>query len=360
VNALAMSGKGYISARGGFGGNSQFPGGGGGGGVVSLFNYQESFQMYSFTGYVDVNGGNAGVIPAPQADSFSLETSLDGGDAQHPYAAAVARNLRLADARFASNSISPATAGKSGVAFLPVCKAGYGNDADTGAICEECPVGTYSLGDSSGPCLQCTNAPTHSHYLDAGETDPDCPYACDAGYVTNHCYNQFQNFIYAIMGVPAFAGMCVGIFLVLMGPLTYQRLKRKYGWFSEESYMKAKKKKREMFGLDFFARNQDADDDSIFDTSHGKGDKMIKMQKFTTENPVLRAMSSDPSRMSTESEASSTRIRPLRNKMFAERRREHRMNDQDLIFHAYRINLLGSNHPLQSKGTFTCSFSTDF
>jgi hypothetical protein len=134
-----------------------------------------------------------------------------------------------------------------------------------------------------------------------------------------------------------------------MGPLTYQRLKRKYGWFSEESYMKAKKKKRDIFGLDFFARNQD-DDDDIFDTSEGKGDKMIKMQKFTTENPVLRAISSDPSRMSTESEASSTRIRPLRNKMFAERRREHRMNDQDLVFHAYRINLLGSNHPLQYKG----------
>jgi hypothetical protein len=306
--------------------------------------------LYSFTGYVDVNGGEAGRVPSSQGDSFGLATSLDGGDFRSSDGTAASRNLRLVEDRFSAFSSSPATAGKPGVSFLPVCKAGFGNDANTGAICEVCPTGTYSLGDSSGPCLPCTNAPTHSYYLDPEQTGPDCPYACDAGYVTNHCYNQFQNFIFVIMGVPAFAGMCVGIFLVLMGPLTYQRLKRKYDWFSEESYMKAKKKKRDIFGLDFFARNQDGDDDDIFDTSQGKGDRMIKMQQFTTENPVLRAVSSDPSRMSTESEATSTRIRTLRNKVFAERRREHRLNDQDMIFHAYRVNLLGSNHPLQYKG----------
>ena len=45
-----------------------------------------------------------------------------------------------------------------------------------------------------------------------------------------------------------------------------------------------------------------------------------------------------------------TKIRILRNKMFAERRREHRMNDQDLVFHAYRINLLGNNNPWSLRG----------
>jgi hypothetical protein len=280
-----------------------------------------------------------------------VETSVDGSDGSLGVGSGTSlltRRLRYGGLMPMDDVPSPATPGEAGKAFLPVCPAGTGNDPVTGAVCQTCPTGYYSLGDSSGACLQCTNAPTHSHYLDSGQTTADCPYACDSGYATNHCYNQIQNFIYNIMGVPAFAGMCVGIFLVLMGPLTYQRLKRKYGWFDDEF-----KQKRDIFGLDFFARNRD-DDDEMLDTSEGKGNKMIRMQKFKTENPIVGA-STDAGRMSLDSQISSTRIRALRNQVFAERRREHRMNDQDLIFHAHRVNLLGSNHPLQSRGM--CPFS---
>jgi hypothetical protein len=361
VNTLAMFGKGNISARGGAGGGGLYPGGGGGGGVVSLSNYLHTFERFSYTGYVNVKGGAAGAQVTPSVAMLAAQDTEDVLDSPEVYlswqqsdmtgVALTSPDHRRSLRSYLSpyDDISPATAGADGKSFLPTCQAGTGNDPKTGAVCEACPTGTYSLGGSSDACLKCTNAPTHSHYLDTGGTSPDCPYACDAGYATKHCYNQVQNFIYNIMGVPAFAGMCVGIFLMLMVPLTYQRLKRKYGWFSDDEF--SKKKKRDIFGLDFFARNHDDDDDDIFDTSQGKGDKMIKMQKFKTENPIMQNTSTDLGRLSTDSQAQSTRIRTLRNQMFAERRREHRMNDQDLVFHAHRVNLQGSNHPFKSRGT---------
>ena len=346
INALGMSGAGYISAKGGVGGSYQYAGGGGGGGAVSLYSSVQNFETYTFTGYVNVKGGAAG---AGGLSSTSTSTSPFSA-AIYAIAPSVARSLGMNDppAAISYAAGSPATSGGDGVKFLPQCQPGYGNNPTTGAICEICPVGTYSLGQNSGPCTVCNNAPTHSHYLESGCTSANCPYACDAGYATNHCYNQIQNLIYNRMGVPAFAGMCVGIFLLLMVPLTYQRLKRKYDWFSEDKYKKQKNKKRDLFGIDIFARNSfDDDDDVILDKSTGKHEKHIKMQNFTTtENPVLiTTMNRDSGNIENI-----TKIRILRNKMFAERRREHRMNDQDLVFHAYRINLLGNNNPWSLRG----------
>lgn len=343
VDVVTMTGLGRISAFGGAGGNGPYPGGGGGGGVVALFNTKNTLKDYNFKGYVDVNGGAAGVIP-PTADP----TFVPGADGTIQIATSSAlRSSYQFDPWSPYGGPSQATAGQKGKTFLPTCEAGYGNDAVTGAICEPCPVGTYSLGDTSDPCTTCDNAPLHSHYIDNTWKTDQCPYACDSGYATEHCYNQIQNFVYNVMGVPAFAGMCVGIFLILILPLGYTRLKRRYGWFT---YFDAKKqKRRDMFGIDFFARNSDDDDSIMMDTSGGKGEVAIKMQKFTTENPVHRSASADTNQAIRDSEISSS-IRTLRNNLFAERRREHRMNDQDLVFHAYRVNLFGSNHPMRAKG----------
>lgn len=346
INSLAMSGQGHISATGGDGGSGLYPGGGGGGGVVSLFNAIGSYQDYSFSGFVNVDGGSAGIV----LSSSSVYTS----EAEYPFSSAddfyyynasafAAPNLRKSVAA----GPSPAQDGVAGQKFLPVCKAGTGNQV-TGAICETCPAGTYSLGKSTGPCTECTNAPKHSAYTGTGGTSPTCPYVCDASYVTEHCYNQIQNFIYTKMGIPAFASMCVGVFLLLMLPLTYTRLKRRYGWFT---YMDKKtKKRRDVFGFDFFSH--DDDDTFMFESQHAKGEStVIKMQTFTTENPVFKSNAGDDGDRDSTDSTAGTRIRALRNKMFAERRREHRMNDQDLVFHAYRVNLFGTNHPFQSRGT---------
>eukprot|EP01032_Pedospumella_encystans_P009033 gene9033-10667_t len=340
INALEMSGQGRITATGGSGGTGFFPGGGGGGGVVSLFNAINSYQLYSFTGFVNVEGGIAGITPSSSnVYETSVEVSYD--NSIYGYSPAT-RNLRNV---YANNDPTPAQPGQPGQKYLPTCKAGTGNQV-SGAICETCPVGTYSTGLSTGPCQKCTNAPSHADYIGTGATTPDCDYECESSYVTEHCYNQVQNFIYNVVGVPAFACMCVGVFLLLMVPLGYTRLKRRYGYFT---YLDKKtQKRRDVFGFDFF--NSDHDDDNfMFESQHNKDrSTIIKMETFTTNNPVLKA--STDNRDSTDSAAASTRIRALRNKMFAERRREHRMTDQDLVFHAYRINLFGSNHPFQSRG----------
>lgn len=352
IDAFKMSGEGRISASGGSGGDGTAPGGGGGGGVVALFNYLNTFTDYTFKGFVDVNGGSQGFFSSDAAD-VSYASAADGypevfvgrGRSENPR-----QLLRSSVNQLATwtpeGGPSQATPGEKGKTFLPTCKPGYGNDAVTGAVCEPCPTGTYGPGYTSDPCLECTNAPLHSHYTETSWETPECPYACDSGYATEHCYNQIQNFIYNVMGVPAFAGMCVGIFLILILPLGYTRLKRRYGWFT---YFDTKKqKRRDMFGIDFFARS--SADDYDMDASGGKGEVAIKMQKFTAENPVLRSASADTNQIVRDSDVSSS-IRTLRNNLFAERRREHRMNDQDLVFHAYRVNLFGSNHPLRSKGT---------
>lgn len=340
INSLIMSGRGRITATGGNGGPGLYPGGGGGGGVVSLFNAIHSYQLYTFTGFVNVEGG--AVYPSASPNVYEISIDASCGSKTYGYSAAP-RNLR---STYATDP-TPAQPGQPGQKFLPVCKAGTGNQV-SGAICETCPIGTYSEGLSTGPCLACTNAPKHAYYTETGSTNPDCKYECESSYVTEHCYNQVQNFIYSVVGVPGFACMCVGVFLLLMVPLGYTRLKRRYGYFT---YLDKKtQKRRDVFGFDFF--NND-DDNFMFESQHNKDrSTIIKMETFTTENPVLKASTDDAGRYSTDSTSASTRIRALRNKMFAERRREHRMTDQDLVFHAYRINLFGSNHPFQSRGIF--------
>ena len=292
IYAVAFGGRGVVSANGGSGGISlSAPGGGGGGGFVYINNSKNTdgiYNTYTFQGPIIALGGMAGG--------------------------------------------SLASSGLQGFIQLPDCAAGYGNDPSTGAICTKCPEGYYNSGVDDGPCLKCSNAPVHSYYFASGWTTKNCPYDCDPGYTTDNCYNQFQKFIYSTLGLGGVAGVAVGILTLILAPLIYYRLKRSYGWGDS--------KNKE--GGDFFKRV------IFFDIGFGGDDANTKAQRqhrhddgrfHDTENPMFSGKN-----MLAE-DVTKNYIRTLVAKPGDEMRREHRMADPDMIFHACRIYLDGSNHP---------------
>ncbi|KAJ1393457.1 hypothetical protein B484DRAFT_439334, partial [Ochromonadaceae sp. CCMP2298] len=213
-------------------------------------------------------------------------------------------------------SSSPATAGSAGVTYLPVCPAGYGNNVAAGSVCNICRIGTYSVGNSAGECISCTNAPEHSYYIDTGETSAQCLFQCDDSFVTVHCYNQIQNFIYNVLGVGGTTGLLVALFVAILGPLIYFRLKRAYGWYDDD-------KRTDIFGGLFM---------------HDE----TPLEKRPVASPTINPLSPSISEPHPESQ----RIRQPKRLQ----RQEHRLLDQDLIFHSCRINLLGANHPWMMHG----------
>jgi hypothetical protein len=394
IDTVYFTGSGYITARGGAGGRGEYPGGGGGGGAVALINYKRMDATFVFNGFVLVDGGRAGVLTSAAAarwDQQLVESSvpwnaslvqqqrhlrsgangaIGGVNIYSSYSSSPIAGVNgFAVNPFSHGSLfsndddgsSPdATDGGAGITSLPVCLPGYGNDIETGQICAICPVGTYNEGLSSEPCQNCENKPLHAYYTELGETTSSCEYTCDQGYQTTHCYSQFQYFIFVTLGVTYFSILCVGFFFIVMAPLTYTRLKRKYDWFSKDDVQQSGLKK--IFG-DFFL-GHDNDDDVFFETDKATGRTSIQMKNFSSHNPLAGAGGDSPKQNKNGndydgdfnggdgrySDSYGSRIRTLRSKFFVDRRKEHRMLDQDLVFHAYRVNLMGSNHPWKSYG----------
>lgn len=111
------------------------------------------------------------------------------------------------------------------------CAAGTGPLNTTTGSCPLCPAGTYSLGASQGSCLICTNAPANSFYVGSGNTNSDCAYECDIGYITEMCLDQFDYFF------PYFGGLIntavvFGVFSILsFVPRRWMMYAEKFGWW---------------------------------------------------------------------------------------------------------------------------------
>ena len=195
--------------------------------------------------------------------------------------------------------------GQNGVKSLPSCDSGYGNNEATGSICQICIQGYYSKGGSSSVCDVCRNAPAHSSYTHTGEKNSDCAFICDTGYTTTSCYTPLQYFFLKTVGVDGLIGLAIAFFVLVLAPLIYYRYKLKYEWsgIREEVNIYLFNKKRE---------NQKMNDDGIDEPN---------------------------------------RIRSMKNRLYAkEQRKEYQLVDSDLVYHACRVNLLGTNHPFQSSG----------
>jgi len=196
--------------------------------------------------------------------------------------------------------------GDDGVESLPSCQAGYGNNFDTGSICQECGFGYFGTGGKNSVCDTCTNAPAHSKYTSKGETNNKCEYKCNTGYTTTNCYTPLEYFVFRTVGYRGLIGLSIAFFVLVLAPLIYYRYKKKYEWSGL----------REEITIYFFNKkriNEKMEDDSITDES--------------------------------------SRIRSMKTRLYArEQRKEYQILDSDLIYHACRVNLLGTNHPFQSSG----------
>jgi hypothetical protein len=84
-------------------------------------------------------------------------------------------------------------------------------------------------------------------------------------------------------------------------------------------------------------------------TGVGRQNEVSIDSMFSTENPMFHHTST-ANDFDEKGEAKWMRIRHITHKGGKDGRREIRMVDQDMIFHAYRINLMGSNEPFSSRG----------
>jgi hypothetical protein len=308
-----INGLGYVLASGGNGGNGMNPGGGGGGGYVVMTTYSAVRQdsSLSFDGLISTAGGLPGQVVALGAGAGNF----------------------------------PAASGSPGVTDLPDCAPGYGNAASQGRICVPCEVGYYSTG-GDGPCLVCSNKPPHAIYIENEWYNSLCPYQCQNGYTTSSCYDPFQEFLYDKIGLSGFVGSCVGFFALILIPLAFYRYKKYYDWGEKE------KRNIDIFGKAFF---YDTYDDGMGGRSGRQGTGVGRQNEvsidsmFSAENPMFHHTST-ANDFNEKGEAKWMRIRQITHKGGKDGRREIRMVDQDMIFHAYRINLMGSNEPFSSRG----------
>jgi hypothetical protein len=306
INAGSLMGAGTMLSMGGNGGGGSYPGGGGGGGVVTLFNPSGDYvsgtsQTFGFAGTINSEGGTA---------------------------------------------MSGAQGGSTGTVSLPVCPAGYGNSATSGGVClapcsmcTQCLAGYYNTGGNSNPCMQCTNAPLHSYYSTSGSTSSNCPYDCQTSYSTLQCYSYFDNFLYNQITVGGFSALLIGIFMLLVVPLSYYRLKFRYGWFQ------SKKKKKDHF-FDFFFKENVPD---IFGIQDEVGSK--RLPNDVASGVVTRNNPISVLREGTKETSPESNIRSIPATLnIVELRKAYRLSDQDMQFHACRVNLLGSNSPFGYRG----------
>jgi hypothetical protein len=333
-----FKGSGYISAIGGAGGKGKTPGGGGGGGYIQLSSSGTNYDEFTFLGYVNYTGGQAGITATSDTLPYSNPLTWNG--------------------EFMTNNIqiesNEASAGSYGIISLPVCDPGTGNDPTTGDICYLCPVGTYSgmcSLEQSKPnscigsypysaCSPCQNDISHAHFTESGVSTSNCPYECDEGYSTDKCYNQFQKFFYDTLGVGGVAGLLIGLFAFILIPLFAYRIKKYRDFEKEFNLMRG--------GTDFLKTTTITDVGIGFhEDSKMPGGGNKKNENFS-ENPMV--VGQHKNGLLIYDDSKSFGIRKLQPKYGQELRREHRIVDQDLMYHAARVNFLGTNHPFISEG----------
>jgi hypothetical protein len=302
INAGSMYGRGVISATGGIPVGSS-AGGAGGGGVVFLGNYQGKNEgiNYDFYGPIDSNGGLA--------------------------------------------NTGQANAGSNGIISYPLCPVGYGsvNQATSdGNFCEVCPTGYYSSSSSNDPCSLCTNAPSTGTYTKSAWTTSDCPYSCETGYVTNDCVTPFQNIINTRLGgFFGFSGMIAGGLALLIAPLLYYRMQRKYGWHDSADKL--------IFGVRLPRVPW------VVRDANGKLKikmvYLIKPKSVSTVSEVeikdVESLNIADRKLRLMQKSQEQRINAT---TFNDIRTAYRLSDSDAPTHACRVYLLGSNHPFQSYG----------
>jgi hypothetical protein len=372
INSLSMSGRGYISVSGGSGGAGLYPGGGGGGGVLTIFNTQNYYLSYNYVGVVSASGGQAGHPLLKTTDLYGGETDsgLRGSLRLETSSQLTGWGVEGADD---DQAPSPAQPGSQGVLNLPKCPPGYGNDVDAGTVCGLCPVGTYAPGDGKNTCYTCHNKPKHSNYDENGWTNSNCPYECASGYSTKDCYTPFQNFVFNTLGTVGLSLCAVGLFAIILLPMVYYRYKKEYGWFQDEGKF-ASPADTFMHVDDFrgydkrgwrFSRDRErAASNSAAgtvpgrDAAHTVGNPLAPEDHLAGE---LSEVSADASKASSGLEASSQSTGMNLPKAFRrvnmDLRLRFRLVDPDLVTHACRVNLLGSNHPDESRGMNQCQCS---
>lgn len=364
INALAMSGRGYITVWGGGGGNGQYPGGGGGGGVLTMFNPQDYYLEYNYVGVVSALGGPPGhfvLFDPAMSDGSSDPAYMAVGESRILQAIPPNANYYIrGTADQSSQEIAPldddpAISGQEGVLNLPTCPPGYGNGVSTGTVCGLCPVGTYGPGDGYNICYACTNRPKHSQYTDAGVKDDDCPYECNSGYSTVDCYTPFQNFLFHTLGVVGLTLSAAGIFALIFMPLLYLRYKKEYSWY--EDHRKIVLPTDAFTHVDEFRNN---------DRKHRSGRKSSLDESFadySVDNPLSADHGGEASEVSDEhskvgslggasQSTTGTSLPKAFQRMNRDLRLRFRMGDSDLPQHACRINFLGSNHPDELRGAY--------
>jgi hypothetical protein len=340
LSTSSFKGNGFITAAGGVGGSCPTPGGGGGGGTIKIQNIDNDYAEFTFSGPILSGGGAPGqsvvnmISYSPDASGKMQQQQEEEEEEEERYESQSMvsttgySSIKLAD-------VVQAQGGAPGVINMPVCPAGTGNNPSLGQICVECEVGYYSVGTSSGSCIRCNNAPTHSTYTDSGWKDSDCPFQCNSGYSTDKCLNQLQIFIYSTLTIPGLAGCLIGLFALILLPLLYYRNKKYSDW-----------EKGRDTKTDFFKKVMFLD---VGDEGNNK--TTTNTDSFMVENP-LNASRKKYLEDYLENGVKHMQIRKLAVKRGKELRREHRMVDQDMIFHACRINLLGQNHPSYTRGKF--------
>jgi hypothetical protein len=349
INARNLYGDGTLLAQGGAGGSGLSPGGGGGGGYIQIYNAQNDYSGYvNFQGEFAVPGGAAGV------ESLAMQV----GEAESSQSTAelfLGNYVKLVMSGKSSGWRSPlrvlsttsATGGSAGAFALPDCTPGYGNSQTTGQLCQQCVVGFYGIGNSSDPCFKCTNAPTHSTYTTSGWTNSDCPFVCDTGRTTLNCYTPVQNFIFNVLTLAGLGACIAGFFVLVIAPLLFYRLRDKYGWFEN--------KQMDMLG-DVFKKANLLDlgfgDDSVINAK-----RIVSTRKGSDGRLVMRENPVRPGGKSAKSGGiQDIQMKVMHARTLKDLRRVLRLADQDLPFHACRVNLLGSNHPWSSQGVHYLSF----
>lgn len=323
-----IMGDGYVLANGAAGGSGLSPGGGGGGGEVVLETFH-TLKASDFSGLISSSGGPPGVL-------LLLEENVHVHNSQSQRASKKSVGVQA--------GAIMASAGQSGVVTLPNCAPGYGNLASEGLLCAPCAIGTYSVG-GNGPCLMCTNRPEHAVYTQEKCTTSICPYECDSGYTTNQCYDPFQEFLYDQIGFGGFIGSCLAFFAVILIPLVYYRYKKYSDWGDKD------KGHLDLFGKVFFDNTEETQSGRFRRRGTQNDHPILSVDStFAVENPMFKADTDLSKDFDEKGEARWMRIRNLQYKSGREGRREFRMMDQDMIFHAYRMNLLGSNEPFSSRG----------
>lgn len=368
VEALAMSGSGYISVSGGSGGSGKYPGGGGGGGVLKMFNTKNYYLAYNYVGVVSASGGQPGHPLLYMGEDYSavieigqLSTSLRRQDTS-----SYALRDRMSSMKLLDDDA--AIKGQDGLLDLPACPPGYGNGVSTGTVCGLCPVGTFAPGDGKNICYQCTNKPTHSSYTDPGYPDSDCPYTCTTGYSTADCYTPFENFLFNTLGVLGLVFCSVGIFGIILLPLVYYRYKKEYSWF--EDHRKIIMPTDTFAHVDAFRTNEQRSAGGGSGSGRRSGHKFNMSEDrhsgSVVENPLGQQLqqseqgepsdvSEDLSKVSSSGAASQSTTGVLSmpkafQRMNRDLRLRFRLADPDLVQHACRINFFGSNHPDPERG----------